>query len=93
MAAAAADRIGDIEQRLERLEAKVDALGPDLEAEIRSSEEDTQRLMRAGDEETRRQMRVLHEEVIGRIATLGDSLSPDGTPRPAVVAGPSAVGA
>jgi hypothetical protein len=45
--------------------------------------------MREGDEETRRQMRVLHEEVIGRIATLGESLSPEGTagpPAPLVVA-------
>ena len=81
MAAAAADRIGEIEQRLERLEAKVDALGPDLRAEIRSSEEETRRQMREGDEETRRQMREGDEEVIGRIATLGESLSPEGPPR------------
>jgi hypothetical protein len=35
-ASASSDRIGQIEQRLEQLEAKVDALGPDQSAEIRT---------------------------------------------------------
>ena len=92
-ASASPDRIGEIEQRLERLEAKVDALGPDLRTEILTSEEETRRLIREGDEETRRlmwegdeetrrQMRLLHEEVIGRIALLGESRSPETPSRP-----------
>lgn len=57
---ASAQRIGEIESRLECLEARVDALGIEL---------------RASDEETRRQMRVLHEDVIDRIRTLGEQLA------------------
>jgi hypothetical protein len=92
-ASASSDRIGQIEQRLEQLEAKVDALGPDQSAEIRTSKDETHRLitegdeatmrlLREGDEETRRHMRLLHEEVIGRIAVPGESLSSERSPRP-----------
>jgi hypothetical protein len=73
-ASASSDRIGQIEQRLEQLEAKVDALGPDQSAEIRTS--------------TRRHMRLLHEEVIGRIAMPGESLSSERSPSPAGVPKP-----
>jgi hypothetical protein len=96
-ASASSDRIGQIEHGLERLGAKVDALGADLRVElhtsIKTSEEETRRLIREGDEETRRQMReggeetrrqmrLLHEEVIGRIALLGESRPPEAPSRP-----------
>jgi hypothetical protein len=79
---AAPQRIGEIESRLERLEARVDALGVELRASddetrrlLRESEDETRRQVREGDEETRRQMRILHEDVIDRIRILGEHLA------------------
>ena len=48
---------------------EMNAMGTGLRAELSAA-------IRAGDEETRRYMRVLHEEVISRIATIQEGLSP-----------------
>jgi hypothetical protein len=62
-------RIGNIEGRLDRLDAKVDALGSEMRSlnadtvrQVRESEATLRQEMRAGDEETRRQMRDGDEE-------------------------------
>ena len=48
---------------------EMNAMGTGLRAELSAA-------IRAGDEETRRYMRVLHEEVISRIASIQEGLSP-----------------
>jgi len=60
------------EERLDRIEAKVDALAGDVDRRLDALGIE----MRTLNQETRHEMRVLHEEVLDRIAALAPDFAP-----------------
>jgi vacuolar-type H+-ATPase subunit I/STV1 len=68
-------RVTTLEQLPERMTA-VESQIVQLRSEMRDGFSAVRQEIRDGDEETRRYMRVLIEDVIGRIATIQEGLTP-----------------
>lgn len=75
-------RMSSLEEQLAQHRAETRIEFSAVREEMRTGFTTLRQEIRDGDEETRRQMRVLHEDVIGRIATLGESLDGDATRKP-----------